>query len=481
MIVRSLISILALLTACGFGFCQAAVLPTTAWPKSGNNWQNQHKSNVDGPANPSLLVRWIGIGGTDAPTTDGGDFYVPQGPLLIDYSPAGFASLLINTTPGNVSTLTNFDKILVELKDTTGLICDPMVNCGTCSYPPVPPPLGTDPNGFYIGAQGWAGYGKFYISVPFFRITLVFAGGGWRSIAPIAIPINSINAIADPNCTTPKPVKVTGFLFVDIFGDVSLQYIHMNWDGTTLKSSFRSYWGGGTLPTMPTFTTMYTSATPAISTSGTELFLAGHYGVVTDFTIASGAITWQLGFEESFDGPIALNGTGDLLIGTSQNATTGRIGNKLYKVPKNGNSANVVNVALNGSIVGGPAVNTTVSSCYVVTLGVSGSTLYKINSTTLAIQASRSDLGQLRTTPIIDKSGNLYIGNEQGFLYSLDSNLNVRANYPIFVGGSIHSPCSFNDDGQLIVVSGKSTSIYMQGSRPGNPMTGQIKTSPIKK
>lgn len=452
-----------------------AQLAATKWPKYGVNPQNNHKTTATGPSNPVLLQRYIGVGCTEEATWFG-SFMAPQGPLL--WSVDAFSSgLVINTTPGNVSPVAN-GSIIIRIHDTTG-------------SPPPPTGFGFgDPNAnptvfLYnnMAAQAFSAYGRFYLQIfepspiadnrftgaaPLFDFALDTGVNylQWRAVSPTFAKTKTV-----PRVSNETAKDVSGILFVRSDGAVFMRYVTDEYtDLATHAYTLADPWGGYfSLPDV-----FYNTGTPAMTADFKNMYIGGHYGSITALgTLDTAAPTapWQLFFDESFDRPLVVIASGDLLAPTSLNATTGRQGNVLYWVPKTGNQAQVKNVALNGSIVGGPTYDPATNMAFVVTLGDGVSTLYKINATTLAIVAQRSNLGQLRATPILDSGGNIFLGNEEGYLYSLDANLNTRANYPIYVGAPIYTACSIDDDGILFVPTGSTMSFYQQGTGPNRIIT----------
>ncbi len=144
---------------------------------------------------------------------------------------------------------------------------------------------------------------------------------------------------------------------------------------------------------------------------------------------------------------------------------------QLYRVPKSGNGTQVKKLTMMGSVVG-LAYDKDINVIYAVGFQTTGSTLYKIDAATFQILSSRSDLGRIRSSPLIDKNGDLYVGNEQGLVYSLDSSLNVRTNYPFFAGSSITTNLSMSDDGLLFVGTGNSAAVYKTSGRPDGGKSG---------
>ncbi|GMV36112.1 MAG: hypothetical protein AMXMBFR61_06200 [Fimbriimonadales bacterium] len=443
-------------------------LMNSGWPKWGVDAQNRHKVNLAGPSNPSLLVRWVGLGGTEEASWDGSYFWTPQGPQLRAYDPTmGQAYDVMNTTPGNTSAATQL-KLIFNIHDTEGLDpprwCDDEVNSGNCASPE------------WV-ASAWSGYGRNYIYFPdpfsIGSIVLYEVGGAWRSQAPTANTTQTV-----PLKDEDTPVTVTGIIWTSISGTVYWRYVHCEWrnpEDYVFSLRVPKPWSDAGISSLGTGTTMFSPVSAALASNNNTLYMVGHYGVVTAVNLTMASVAWQRGFDESFDGPVVVLANGDLLWASSINPETGRKGNVLYKLPSTGVGNPTRLTFANGSIVGGPAYNSSNNRAYVVTLGDGVSGIHAVNTTNMTLIASRTDIGQLRTHPVIDSAGNIYIGNEQGFLYSLDSNLNTRANYPIFVGGPISTPVTIAQpqgapSPLLLVSTGNSVSVYRNA--PGGPSPG---------
>lgn len=451
---------LVALVVSGVAVVGSGQLMNASWPKAGVDLSNRHKCTKAGPSNPVLIQRFFGIGGTDEAIWDGFEFLSPQGPLMRIVT-TNAADLFVNTSPGNVTPMTAMTATM-RVYDTSGLT----VAEGGFGDPTITPPVFTfKPMTVY----GWAAYGKVYIYVlepldarfPGDAILLTLSAGTWRQVAPSVVSVNTI-----PQVSGETAKLVTGFLIATGDGRLRMRYLSDNYT-ELMAHAYRLVdpWGG----TLSMNDVAYNSSPPAVTADGNTAYWAGHYGSVAAFDLTPAnppSRKWRLVFPESFDGVVTINNAGLPLVGSSINPTTGRTGNVLYQLPINGNMAQVKKVTLNGSIVGGPSYNTTNDTAYVVTLTDSGSTIYSINATTLAINAQRSDLGQMRTHPTIDNNGNIYIGTETGFLYSLDQNLATRPNFPIFVGAPIYTPVTIDDTGRLLVQTGSSLSIYRQSTRP---------------
>jgi hypothetical protein len=445
----------------------------SAFPKYGADARNTQKAKANGPANPALLTRWTTLGATEQPTY-GPEyitgmmfpaFWAPQGPQLRVFIPGLGAANYMDTSPGNTSSVTHID-LYFNLHDTSGdgIYGDPDVNSGNVVYPRAGE---DDPP---VSAAAWSGYGRNYLvfanpfAAGYFEvISFTLDAGDWRCVAPavgkaLTIPLKDEDA----------PLIVTGIVFVTVWGDVYIRYVNDEYDGDDHTFSWINPWLGLEEPVafIRTFSTIYNNAPPAVDTTENTLCIADHFGSIFKINLFTAGVPWALAAEESFDSPIVLNSARDLLLATTISPELGRDGNRLYKVPKDGNVNNVLQVDLDGSIVGGPAYNASNNSCYVATLGNQGSTLYKINGTTLTVESSRSDLGPLRADPIIDASGNIYIGNELGFLYSLDEDLNVRPNWPVWVGAPIYTGCCISDEGYLAVPTGRNFTVYGEADSP---------------
>jgi hypothetical protein len=498
------------------GFVVAALAqfpPGNHWPKYGVDIANTHKTANKGPAKPALQVIYVSGSGASYGATDEAiysadyGFVAPFGPSTSYYTPDGFFGTIIATPPGNMSPSAVY-MLQVYCRDGGD---DPGDTVKPGRF--VNRDRSTDPWGV-VGpfiAYPWYGYGTLYIqdllastAGSLYNCPGPIAEGDivlqtpveffnpWRNSAPV---LTSSMTLAEETGQT--SVAISSLTILTSNGDVATYYVQDVYTGHCGSTSMSHTFSLRQVVGYSTYLPINTMTPPAVSTDGKIIYFGTHDGQIISFTLATQKMTTQAA-NGSIDGPVVYTKGGNLMFGTSVNPANGRGRNAMHLADKLGKLP-LRSHLMEGAVVGGPAYNSTSDVCYttVLTTDSTGSNVTKLVK--LAVNESNQTdpftvsasvksgseagdvIGLFTASPIIDGDGNVYIGTHNGWLYSFDANLTVRANYPVYVGGIIISPVTIDDNGFLFVASNTTAAIYKQGTTPQLGGKGLGVAPPVRK
>ena len=170
----------------------------------------------------------------------------------------------------------------------------------------------------------------------------------------------------------------------------------------------------------------------AVVTNDRKLIFATQKGSLYGFDLNNLTLpvtpSWQIALPDTAPNSIALDNQGYIYVGTS----AGRL--LKISMPTNQQPSIIWQVSLGQGIVGSPVID----AGGILYTGSLDANLYAIDIQSGSVKWAFSTKGAIRSTPAISDAGNIFVANDSGEVFSLDTSKNILWYYK--TGSSIAAP-----------------------------------------